>query len=1028
MSKILKIAASIGIGLALFFLIVLFILYRLIQSGELRTFVIAEIEKQTQLQVKVGRTDLRMGAVVGISFGDFALLDPAGTRPVMTAQKVLARVALLPLLRKKVDFYELRVDRPTLQIHRDQEGRIPELDLIMRLLFEGQKESRFSFDLRGIRIENGEMSFLDHHKGPKPVMTRFRKTDLDLRRVKDRDLLPEEISRQTPDATSTGQERRTVEFSVRTAIEKGGKTAGFKSKGKVVFSEGQFELRQAWLDADIQLEEFPVSGFWDYYGGFLPVKSLQGTLSPRLKWQGRLAERVHIKGEMAFRQLEVEAPAIFANAVSPGDGSLEFAFDLGPQEILVSRLALRSKEINLAAQGRVRALGQEDPYLEVHLTTPFVSLVAARQYVPLTALKSPRLESLISSLNQGEVKVMKAGVSGHLSQIRRFSEPGFENHLWMDAEVRGVGAELKGDRYLPLRGVSGRLILGKGEIDYRAFKGSYGQSQFAEIEGSHKGVLTGQGLLELRVRGDLDLGQLRDQLRLALFPPSVNKATGMLQELSGRGKVNLLLRTDWVSHHYEGRLALENVGLRASDLSLSQVRGEVSFSPKEIRAERLSALLAGSPLTIRALLRNYSTDSSTFDLGIDSPGVKAGAVSRILLSVGSPQDPGTVRGSIRYQGSLASAGERELTGSLELIGAQLSRPFLRQAIRELSGKIILDKRGIDFQALRGRVAGYAFDFSGQWRPAEKPQLTFSLNSAEMDIAHLLPKADTETVDWYDRLQAKGKITINMGKYEGFEFSNLRSDLTIDRRHWHLDNFSARSHGGSVLGDGVILDLPVGSSFSVQPRIQGVPMQGFLKWFDIGTAEITGKVNVTGDFDSSGQNGSERKRNLKGAFQLRVEDGVARRFTVLVRILNLLDLSRWFSLKMPDLKQRGIRFRSVTGDFKVERGVYATQNLFVDSDDLRLSGAGTLDGATGEMDFVIAVRPFPGLDSAVNFIPLIGPGIAAIKNSFLVASFRVKGPIEDPTITPAPLSTLSEFFYSTLAIPKGIIGGSGQEKK
>jgi hypothetical protein len=81
-----------------------------------------------------------------------------------------------------------------------------------------------------------------------------------------------------------------------------------------------------------------------------------------------------------------------------------------------------------------------------------------------------------------------------------------------------------------------------------------------------------------------------------------------------------------------------------------------------------------------------------------------------------------------------------------------------------------------------------------------------------------------------------------------------------------------------------------------------------------------------------------------------------------------------------------------------------------------------------MDFVVAVRPFPGLDSAVNFIPLIGPGIAAIKNSFLVASFRVKGPIEDPTITPAPLSTLSEFFYSTLAIPKGIIGGSGQEKK
>ena len=78
------------------------------------------------------------------------------------------------------------------------------------------------------------------------------------------------------------------------------------------------------------------------------------------------------------------------------------------------------------------------------------------------------------------------------SAVRRFSEPGFENHLWMDAEVRGVGGELKGDHYLPLRNVSGRLVLGKGEIDYRAFKGSYGQSQFAEIKAGGGATLLGE--------------------------------------------------------------------------------------------------------------------------------------------------------------------------------------------------------------------------------------------------------------------------------------------------------------------------------------------------------------------------------------------------------------------------------------------------------------------------------------------------------------------------------------------------------
>jgi uncharacterized protein YhdP len=145
-------------------------------------------------------------------------------------------------------------------------------------------------------------------------------------------------------------------------------------------------------------------------------------------------------------------------------------------------------------------------------------------------------------------------------------------------------------------------------------------------------------------------------------------------------------------------------------------------------------------------------------------------------------------------------------------------------------------------------------------------------------------------------------------------------------------------------------------------------------------------------------------------------------------MSFMDLSRWFTLQLPDVYQEGIRYRSITGDFKVSQGIYSTQNLLVDSDDLRITGAGKVDGPKGDLDFVIAVRPFPRLDPAVNFIPLIGPGIAAIKNSLLVASFRVTGSMESPVIVPAPLSTLSEFFFSALAIPRSLIGLPPEEKK
>jgi uncharacterized protein YhdP len=273
----------------------------------------------------------------------------------------------------------------------------------------------------------------------------------------------------------------------------------------------------------------------------------------------------------------------------------------------------------------------------------------------------------------------------------------------------------------------------------------------------------------------------------------------------------------------------------------------------------------------------------------------------------------------------------------------------------------------------------------------------------------------------------GKIALAKGRLRGFEFSEFRSDVLIDRRAWRFTNPIMRSAGGFIQGTANLTDQPDFLEFAVAPNIQGVPVQSFLQWFDMSTTEMTGKVNFTGNVESSGKDGAERKRNLHGAFHLQIEDGTLHRLRILVQILNLLDLSRWFTFKMPDLGKQGIRFRKITGDFKITNGIYSTQNLFVDSDDLRMTGEGKIDVPKDEIDFQVAVRPFAGIDTAISYIPLIGRSIAAIKNSFLVASFNIKGPIDNPTITPAPLNTLSEVVWGVLGIPKNIIGLLGEEK-
>src|SRR5438093_1276949 len=186
------------------------------------------------------------------------------------------------------------------------------------------------------------------------------------------------------------------------------------------------------------------------------------------------------------------------------------------------------------------------------------------------------------------------------------------------------------------------------------------------------------------------------------------------------------------------------------------------------------------------------------------------------------------------------------------------------------------------------------------------------------MSYLLSQIESESSDFYANLQTESKIELAKNRVKELELSDLKSDVVIDHQMWRLRNLFLRSAESSIQRSGTITDKPDAVRFDVTPRIQNVPMPTFFKWFDITNAEMTGRVNLTGNLESIGKDGAERKKNLNGSFNLRIEDGTIRRLRVLIQILNLIDLSRWFTFKLPDLTKQGIRFRNITGAFKVTK--------------------------------------------------------------------------------------------------------------
>jgi uncharacterized protein YhdP len=1025
MKRAFKLAGYLGAAVMLFFAAGAFALYHLARTGEFRNYLIAAVEQHAGLKLQLGAADLELGAILGLSFRDVALAEADLGAPELTAERITARVAFWPLLKRQVVFNEVRLRRPVLRLARDPNGKIHFVERLLNVPFLKTKGAEFQLDVHSVKINNGRFEFADARPGgADPVITRFQDVALELESVRAAAL--KEALRAWARPADGAPEGAALQLELAAVVERDLARVNWRARGRLVFPEHQLALARAWCDLDMQVEGAPAA-VAKISGAPLPaLRAVDGALASRFQLRGNLSQRLELKGAVDFQRLSIDAPELFTGPVSAGSGRVRIETQFQPELWTINRLNFRSEDLDVEITGQVHRPAEADARLDLEIHADPLPLAVLRKYMPVKWLASGAIDEGLDAFTAGDLYIRKAGVNTRLAAMRGgASDPGSDSFR-LDGEIRRGAATLPAG-YPPLTGISARFNFDNGRLSFWNLSASAGQSWITEAHGTYS-LQPGSHHLDLRARGAADLGELRELGRRGLLSAELNRAAAAVQNLAGRSMFDIgFARLADGTQQTQGVLGLEKARLQWDLYSFTEVEGELIFTPAEIKTEKMTGLLHGSPLELRGVLRQYSTADASFDLVVESPGIRAGIVSKLLLEQGSLQDAGIVRGSLRYRGPLEGKQERNLTGTLELVNVQLPVFPLKQPLRQLNGKISIDESGIDFQGLKGLLVGVPASASGRWRYTQKPQLRFDFSAPSVDLDYLMSQIDPESTPFYETLQAEGDVRLARGRIDTLEFSDLRSRLILDRRTWRFPNLSLRAGSGSVSGPLTIAHKPDTIEIVAAPHLRSVPMTTLLRWFEITQSEITGTADVTGKFDTSGADAAERKHNLNGRFSLKIADGTIHRMRILVQFLNVLDLSRWFTLQLPDLSKQGIRFRAITGDFKISQGVYYTDNLIVDSDDLRMTGVGKIDVAGDQVDLLVAVRPFAGIDAAIRHIPLIGRGIAAVKNSFLVASFNIKGPIDEPAITPAPLGTLSEWVLGVLRIPKSLIPFTGEEK-
>ncbi len=114
------------------------------------------------------------------------------------------------------------------------------------------------------------------------------------------------------------------------------------------------------------------------------------------------------------------------------------------------------------------------------------------------------------------------------------------------------------------------------------------------------------GKLTLQARGDVNLAELKEQVRSGGFAPPADKFIASLQELSGRSKIDLPLeRSPQEPLQFDGKMTLDNARLRYDEYAFSELQGDLAVTAKEIKAEKIRAQLNGSPIQIQLALKDY---------------------------------------------------------------------------------------------------------------------------------------------------------------------------------------------------------------------------------------------------------------------------------------------------------------------------------------------------------------------------------------------------------------------------------------
>ena len=1032
---------------------VAFFLPYLLDVNSYRDEILASLQKSLNRKVTFSRGEFTWHFGPSFDFDGITVKEPDNSADFLKADRITVRLALLPLLEKRVVVRDVSMEGADIRLVRGVDGKL-NIDDLMAPDKEGMQVRFHKVQLRHSTLKWRDMAI--RKQGLSAVAANINLTLDNLARGHKGSI---KLACDMPAAS--------------------GSPAQIALSGTVRLPDKGQSLLEMELNGDADIKQAEIGRFWPYYGNSIPFANPGGRLDVTTSFKGTPREFA-AKGKIRVSNVAVTWPAIFHATVAPRFLQAEYDMKLTTTLLDIKTIDLSTDGFRIKGSVQVHDYAGKDPRIVAKAATPATFRYEdVRGYVPYGIIPADTSDYIENKIKTGIFKLDTGVLDGRVSQIAHMERGDNYNTLLIRGPVEKAVLSY-GPKAPAFNNIKGTLELKGKDFNLVGMTGSFGSSPFklqgsiteyntgkqcnypvrmevtprapevawlARIAGANKLVFSGASNLVLTGSGHFSAYRLDGEWELKqaayTFPGAIRKPAGMANRLAfssiiPAGEVRLTSLTYTLPPLAVSATALLKYAdqpylsfdLQTNPFLLNDALPIMLMWQQYRPRGRVQAHILGSgdPKDFSAMDYSGNISLNAFSF-LPDPKLKpvSGISSTITFQGNSLETTGM---SVRYGDSLLNLRGR--VKSLKNPEAEiiLASPqfFLRDlnlapakaanaSIGRLHAVLAIGKGRYAINKLSGLYNTSNFSISGDYTTGTAPTANLALNSSYLDLGDLLKlakpseqgggEAQSQEAQAPSRLNLSLKLNVEAGKYEKVTYSKLNATLHQENGILYVQGLEAGLFDGRVAAK---MRIAPGNGqerrYDLNFGLERVNAERLLQALDVGKV-VTGTMSLSGDLTARGATLAELKRTALGNVKLKLEKGTLRRFSVLSKMFSILNVSQLLKFQLPDMVSNGMPYKDIHGSFAFSDGSMATQNLYINSDAMNISIIGTADMVKEELNFTIGVQPLQTVDKIVNHIPVVGWLLKGKGKSVVTAYFEAKGKWSDPQVSAIPVKSMAK---------------------